>query len=160
MRIVSCVVVVILILAAVWMMQKGEAGGKQFDERQREVRGRGQKYGFFALVLCNLVYGAALFGELKLPVDGVVVIFCSLIVALTVQVCYNIWNDAYFALQDNKNRVMTGVGLVALCDVLNTWNLFRRGDSLFQIYACLAGALVLMFGAMLVHQAAERRSGR
>lgn len=158
MGIIGGVVVAILILASAWVLQKKGACGKQFDERQREARSRGQRYGFLVLVLCNLLYGTALLSGVKLPVDSAVVIFCGLIVALTAQVCYNIWNDAYFTLRDNKKKVMTGVGLIAVSDALNTWSLFRRGDRFFQVYALLAGALIVMFGVMVLRQTAEGRN--
>lgn len=95
----------------------------EFDERQEIVRGRGFKYGFFALLLTNLVSG--FYFELSETVVTDAFTFCvfTCCVGICVYVVYCIWNDAYFALNEKRNRLLAvfifTFALNLLCGIRN-----------------------------------------
>lgn len=104
----------ILILFVLKWTKKDGSSKCKFDERQQIVRDRGFKYGFFVLALCNILYAgvnALLDGKL---IDTPVGILLCVIISVVVYACYCIWNEGYFALNENPRRVLIAFVLIAL----------------------------------------------
>ncbi len=88
----------------------------KFDERQELVRGKGFQYGFFSMLICNLLFTCMELAEMPLFAEFEVLILISSIIGIGVCVVYCIWNEGYFALNENKKRLMI---LFAVISVMN-----------------------------------------
>lgn len=114
---------VVAILLAI--TKKGDETKNQFDERQELVRGRGFKYGFFTLMISNAVLLFLKILEIPLFSNMEVAMTASIIVGVSVFASYCIWNDGYFALNENRKSLLIMLGLIgALNLVIGIGNIF------------------------------------
>ena len=91
---------------------------REYDERQEVVRGRGFKYGFFTIMICNGLYGLLASSFEKQFVDvSVAMISCALI-GIIVYVSYCIWNDGYFSINENPKRLVVIFVAVTVMNLL------------------------------------------
>lgn len=105
---IVCGIMVGILLAALLKRKTRMDNSKKYkyDERQEVVRGKGFKYGFFTILICNglavcmKIAEVPLFNELGLP------IIIGSFMGIGVWVVYCIWNEGYFALNENKGRIM------------------------------------------------------
>lgn len=88
----------------------------KYDERQELVRGKGFKYGFFSMLICNVLFTCMELAEMPLFAEFEVLILISSIMGIIVWVVYCIWNEGYFALNENKKKLMI---LFAVISVVN-----------------------------------------
>ncbi|MBD5464619.1 MAG: hypothetical protein HDR22_02165 [Lachnospiraceae bacterium] len=88
----------------------------KFDERQELVRGKGFQYGFFSMLICNVLFTCMELAEMPLFAEFEVLILISSIIGIGVCAVYCIWNEGYFALNENKKRLMI---LFAVISVMN-----------------------------------------
>lgn len=114
--------VVVIILA---VTKTGDDTKNQFDERQELVRGKGFQYGFFAIMISNavLLFMKAL--EIPLFSDLQVAMVLSIVIGIGVFACYCIWNDGYFALNENRKSLLIMLGFIGLLNlVIGIGNIF------------------------------------
>lgn len=113
-------IVVGLILVVLILISSTNDGRlkREYDERQEVVRGRGFKYGFFTIMLCNGLYGllASSF-EIQFMDVSVAMISCA-IIGIIVYVSYCIWNDGYFSINENPRRLVVIFVVTAVMNVL------------------------------------------
>lgn len=108
----------LVVAGLVWMAKKKQGKGCDFDERQELERGRGFKYGFFTLLLYNLLYGATLIDETSAWCDPFVGYFIGACLGLTVFGVYCIWKEAYASLSQTPIAVYTIFGFSAATQIL------------------------------------------
>lgn len=104
----------LIVLGLVLMAKKKKGKGFDFDERQELERGRGFKYGFFTLLLYNLLCG------------DVILTWCAPFVGHFIGVClglavfgvYCIWKEAYASLSQTPIAVYTVLGFSAASQIL------------------------------------------
>ena len=109
----------IILTVLLWALTKnGDITKNQYDERQEIVRGKGFKLGFFTICVSNLMFIVLNFFEVKLFSQMEVAMFISIIAGVSVYVCYCIWNDGYFALNENKKRIMIVFCLLGVSNLL------------------------------------------
>lgn len=89
----------------------------QFDERQELVRGRGFKYAFYTMIFWEAFIILLLLMEINLPADMVLILFVGLILGVCVYSGYCIWNEGYFALNENRKSVMIGIVIIGLINI-------------------------------------------
>lgn len=108
-----------LVIAAVSLkMTKTDGRMKcEYDERQSVIRGKGYKYGFFTFMICNFLHGMSYAAEINLPLDPAAFAILSIIIAIAVQISYCIWNDAYFSMNENKNRVLVVFAVIGIVNL-------------------------------------------
>ena len=109
------VVLVVLILA---LTKNGRSAKCQFDERQELVRGRGAKYAFYTLLICNAVVGALEIAEFPRFADTDVLMIINCLMGICVYVVYCIWYDGYFALNENRKRLMIAFAVIGISNFL------------------------------------------
>lgn len=117
--------VLIGIILVAFILRMTKTNGKircEFDERQARIRGTGYKYGFYALITCNILYAvvwmaAEAMGK-TIPVETDVAVFMMIFLSVIVMISYLIWHDAYFALNEHRKRVMISFACIAL---FNLW---------------------------------------
>lgn len=78
----------------------------KFDERQEIVRGKGFKYGFFTMLICNGLFICMKIAEIPLFAELEVLITIGSFTGISVWLVYCIWNEGYFALNGDKGRMM------------------------------------------------------
>lgn len=98
--------------------KNGDETKNQFDERQELVRGKGFKYGFFTLMLSNAVL--LFLKVLEVPLFGnmEVAMTASIVVGVAVFASYCIWNDGYFALNENRKSLLIMFGLIGALNIV------------------------------------------
>ena len=107
---------VVVILLAV--SKKGNETKCQFDERQELVRGRGFKYGFFTMMIGNAVMLFLNILEIPLFSQLEVAMTASILAGVGVFAGYCIWNDGYFALNENRRFLMIMFALIGVMNLI------------------------------------------
>ena len=85
----------------------------EYDERQKEVRGRGYMLGFYTLMIYEALTMFLTLDGIELPVKPYILHFFGIILGGLVLASYCIWNDAYWGLNNNRKRY-TAIIVVAI----------------------------------------------
>lgn len=148
--VIGIAVVVVLLLVS----KKGSSMKSQYDERQELIRGKGFKYAFFTLLVYYGVVTIINVGELPLPIMPEVLNTFGILLGILVFVCYSIWNDAYFSLNE-KRGVLTGFfAIVGAVDIfMGISNIkegvIRGGKLTFDIMPLAAGIIFFILLAVI-----------
>lgn len=116
-----------LLIFLIWLLiRKSQKKNCEFDERQHLIRGKGFQYGFFTLLIYNVIYGAAYMDEMPDWCDNTTGIFVGVGLAVLVFGVYCIWNGAYMNLNQKPKEVYLffaiacvvnfAVGIMNICD--------------------------------------------
>lgn len=108
----------LIVVGLVLMAKKKQGKGCDFDERQELERGRGFKYGFFTLLLYNLLYGVTMIDESSAWCEPFVGYFIGACLGLAVFGVYCIWKEAYASLSQTPIAVYTILGFSAATQIL------------------------------------------
>lgn len=115
------------ILFAIIIMKMTKTDGSikcKYDERQKLVRGEAYKYGFWTLIIYNACYGI-LSDLVEKVADNLTVIVIGIFLAAAIQICYSIWNDAYFSLNENRKKMFFVFGILGVTNMsMGLINLF------------------------------------
>lgn len=144
----------ILAIVLLRITKKRGSGRKcEYDERQEVVRGRGFKYGFFTMMICNLLIGLLMGGDVLKTETWMLLLFAATLLALLVQVCYCIWNDGYFAMNERPRRVLltfAGIGLLNFAIFgINMLRAGEQGVGAFIWVNLMCGLMFVVIGLML-----------
>lgn len=109
--------VILIVLFMKWMRKDGSVRCR-WDERQLLIRGNGFKYSFFTVIALLFLY-SMIGSEIEgFPMDyqamGIFIIFLGAMV----DIVYCIWNGAYFALNENKKRVLILFAVLGIINLL------------------------------------------
>lgn len=151
----------ILVVLLLTLTKKGEDTKCKFDERQELARGRGFKYAFFFMLICNL---ALFMLEGMEMISGWLVanqVAVVSILGIVVYACYCIWNDAYFALNENRTFLLVVFAIAGVVNLIlgiggivastSTDNSAHRVEQPFTGLNLLCGImLMILMGTMLL----------
>jgi hypothetical protein len=117
------IVGLVLVTVVFMFARKGRAGKCIIDERQKLVRGTGFKYAFFTLMIYDVLYFslATLFPDSFIATP--VAIFLGICLSITVFAVYCIWNDGYYAINENQKALTISFTSFALLNFIG----FVRG---------------------------------
>lgn len=104
---------VALFFVLVTLSKRRNAGTSEFDERQNITKGIAARKGFATMVALLFVLILFELLEISIPIEKPVLYFLVVLSGALVVVCYNIWNDAYFALNENKTFIICLLILMA-----------------------------------------------
>lgn len=76
----------------------------EYDERQREIRGKAYMYAFYTVLVCECVMMIIDIGGIKLPFESYLLHFASMLAGCIVLCCYSIWHDVYWGLNNDPRR--------------------------------------------------------
>ncbi len=148
------------LLVAVLILKYTKTNGRikcEYDERQAVLRGNGYRYGFFAMLICNVVYGFLEICLVGLPLTAGVAMILSVLIGLGVQIIYCIWHDCYFSLNERRPRVLIALAVIGGINLaLGIYNLLdgsamENGVLNFRCINLLCGLLfVAVFAALLM----------
>ena len=136
----------------------------KYDERQTLVIGRGYKRGFWTLVSGIILYGIIDSGREIRCIETMAVLMFIVAIGIMVFIGYCIWHEGYFALNENRKRVLAGF---LLCSLMNfaifTMNVFhgnviKDGVIQFEIIHLVWGILfIFIFLMVLAKTIRDRR---
>lgn len=138
-----------------------------FDERQELARGKGFKYGFFTVIICDVLMGMLnMFAEQNF-FHPFVSHFLGIYAGIAVFAVYCIWNDAYISLNENRKALMGVFGVMGALNFV-VWyfsEFYRKGlSTVGEIIASdnlvnlLAGILfVIVFATSMLKAFLDKR---
>ena len=135
--------------------KKDNSSKCKFDERQELVRGRGFKYGFISLIIGNFLYAVIDLVFEKKVIDTLAGMTICVIIAVLVHASYCIWNEGYFAMNENPQKVLVMFsGIAVLNFVIFLINALHRniiidGVVTFGIANFFCGIMCLVIFAVL-----------
>lgn len=136
--------------------KKDDSTKCKYDERQEIVRGRGYKYGFFTTMVCNVLMLVLNEMDVKLFQEMSIAMFVSVLAGVGVFASYCIWNDSYFALNENFRSVMVMFIVVAFINlstgISNVVNgtAIQNGGFTFESMNLFCGILFVLIFAVLL----------
>ncbi len=152
--IVGTVVGILLFCVLIRFMRNNGSMKADYDERQELIRGRGYKLGFFTLLILEVV--SILLKEFygELPVEASMEQFILICLSIMVFVSYAIWNEGYFAINENPKKVMIAFIGVLLMNLFPTINAFSSGiaieDEKLTFHAANLVCVILFFVVFVV----------
>lgn len=160
--IVGFVLVFAVILIVKKLIRKhvgGVVNGKcSYDERQEIVRGKAFKYGFFSMMICNIILGLGPdILETELPMVNSITMFLGVAVGVIVFATYAIWNEGYFGLNERPKGMLM---LFAFIAAINAFTSIMNGldgnlvaDGILQmgfLSVICSVMFVIVFGVVLI----------
>lgn len=99
----------------------------EYDERQKEARGRGYMFGFYAIVLTNALF-LVLSTSFDLSNLGASLYFIPIVIGIIVQATYCVFHDAYVGLNNNMTRFFVGMTLITAFNLFVGIKAFIDGE--------------------------------
>ncbi|MBE5883791.1 MAG: hypothetical protein E7291_05195 [Lachnospiraceae bacterium] len=140
------ILIVVIMLAAT---KKGERVKCDYDERQEIVKGKGFQYGFFTVIICNAILIFLSVLKVTFLREMEAALFISVVLGVAVYVSYCIWNDGYFALNENRKSliiIFATIGIlniaIGIRNIING-SFIRNGSLTFESINFFCGLLML-----------------
>ena len=99
----------------------------EYDEMQRQIRGEGYKYAFYAVLILEAVLCVLTMG-MELPAEQHVIHFFVIFVGVTVQASYCIWKGAYVGQNTNLPRYIILMTVVSVLNLFSAFMAWRSGE--------------------------------
>lgn len=157
----------LLLVAVILKLTKNDGSIKcKYDERQQILRGKGFKYGFFSLIIYNMIYALADSVLEKVYAESSVIIFIGICFGVIVYAGYCIWHEAYFSLNENPKKVIVAFLLIAVINFIVTAfdikesKLVKNGVLQFEAINFLCGIfmLIIVFEILIKKVFAKREA--
>lgn len=136
----------------------------KYDERQELVRGRGFKYGFFTLLICNGLIALLKGAGVDLYAETEVAVGINCFIGIGVYAAYCIWNEGYFGLNNNKKGLMIAFAVIAAVNLFNSavfivkGAMIQNGKLTLYSFNLFCGLLfVVIFVTMLLKKICKDR---
>ncbi len=118
----------------------------EYDEMQKQIRGEGYKYAFYAVMIFEAVMCVLTLG-IEIPAEPYVIHFSAIFAGVTVQACYCVWRGAYIGLNTNLKRYVILMAVVSAFNLFTAFMALRSGE-LFADGKFQAPAVNLLCGLM------------
>lgn len=109
-------IVVTLFLIRIW--NKDGKMKTRYDEMQKKTRGEAYMYGFWTIMSVEAILTVIISTDIKIPFDQISLHIIPILIGITVQASYSIWNGAYMGLNTNIKRFAIISTFVALINIL------------------------------------------
>jgi len=121
----------------------------EYDERQILARGKAYKYGMFTSFICIGILNifATVGIQWFMSMTGLMTV---IVVSVTVFAVVSIWNDAYLSLKEKKSNVIIGFLLIAVINLIGSFDVIVKGDFLDESGRLVAGVTNLELVIMLI----------
>ncbi len=135
----------------------------RYDERQIAARGKAFQYGFFTLLVYNLLYFVCDLCEVSIPMQPAMVSMIGAFLGALVMSSYCVWKDAYWQLNQRRGGLMCLFILIGVIDVVTGIRVCMRGDAVVDgvvsndIAPLIAGAAFLLFGLVFAAKAVQEK---
>ena len=121
---------VILGLITISLFSTDNKAKPAYDERQQVARYKSGFYGFFAVISLVILWGLLEMAHITVPAQNSAICFTIVTIGLLVMVSVGIWNDGYFAMNQNKKGLRIFLGI---------WGILQLA---LGVIAMLRGAIV------------------
>ena len=111
---IGIIVGLILTIFVIRYVNRNKKLTTEYDEMQKQIRGEGYKYAFYAGIV--------------LPAEPYVVHFFAIFVGITVQACYCIWRGAYIGQNTNLQRYVILMAIVSVFNLSSAFMAWRSGE--------------------------------
>ena len=137
----------------------------EYDERQKELRGRGYMFGFYAIIIYECLMMFLGFCGISVPVEPYFLHFGAILTGCMVLVCHSIWNGSYFGLNNNPGRYavvftfVTVLNAVPFIGAVLRGTLMEDGKPGTPFLNLLVILMMLIIGAvMLIRKLTDRET--
>lgn len=150
---VGIIVGIIILFFLLKFINSDKKLATRYDEKQIVERGKGYKYGFYAVLIYEALM--CLIDNGALPLTGFMIHFLAIIIGALVQVSYCIWHDAYMGLNNNGRRYAAVLVVIALFNFFIGFMAIRSGEMLVngvlqaQFANLICGVICLLIGVEL-----------
>jgi len=111
--IIGTLISVVLLMS----INKNRSLRTEYDEMQKKARGEAYMYGFFTVLVLEVLLGLAeTFGPL--PMEPLVSRFLVIMTGVGVQAVYSIWHNAYIGLNTQTNKFFVMMAVIAAVNLL------------------------------------------
>ena len=155
-------IVITLFLIRIW--NKDGKMKTRYDEMQEKARGKAYMYGFWTIMSCEAILVVLVSTDIRLPFDQVALHIIPILIGITVQASYSIWNGAYMGMNTNIKRFAVISTVVALVNILCAvgaiagGGMMKEGVFEFPIINLFIGVMfVLIAGECLAKNSIDRR---
>lgn len=161
---IGLVVGLLVAVIIIAISKKTDTVKADYDERQELVRGKGFKYGFFTMLLSDVLLCLLYSFELTWFAQLEVALILSAIAGVIVYACYCVLNDGYFALNENRKMLLIFFALAGAINlvlgIINICNGYGFADGRFTMASTnlFCGIMVMiLFATILYKQIKESR---
>lgn len=105
----------VIILA---LIKNGDDARSQYDERQQIARGKAYRAGFYTMGIAILVMFILEMAGVSLPIERSLTYFMIFVFGGLALIAVNIWNDSYYAMNENPIRFVVIFALIALFELM------------------------------------------
>ncbi len=138
----------IIILA---LTKNGDDAQSKYDERQQIARGKAYRAGFYTMGLAVLVMFVLEMAGISLPIERSLTYFMIFVLGGLALIAVNIWNDSYFAMNENPIRFVIVFALISLFELMVGIRYLRTGQMVVNgILTFRAMSFVVVFMLLFV----------
>lgn len=138
-----------------------------YDERQQIVRGKGYRYGFFTLLVYDILYAFTdMLFETRF-VDSMAGIFPGVALGALVCASYCIWNEGYVSMNEQPTRLTVVLFSVGILNVLVSVPVLIHGEMIvdgvltFRCANLVCGAVTFaVAGQLMLKRFLDKRDGK
>lgn len=125
--VIGIIVGLLIALVLVRSINKNKKLMTEYDEMQKQVRGVGYKYAFYAVAIYEAVMCVLTMG-MEIPVEQYVVHYAAIFLGVTVQASYCILNDAYVGLNTNLRKFVVVMVIISIINLAVAFMAWRSGE--------------------------------
>ena len=162
---VGIMIGLILCLILFRVMNKDGKIKTQYDEMQQIVRGKGYKYAFYAIMICEALLIPLAVGDVRLPFDNACLHFLIIFIGVIIHITYCIFKDAYIGLNTNMKHyiiimiVVTVINFTSAFAALKSGEMMANGQLQTPFINFLCGLLFIILAIeLLIKKTIDDRS--
>lgn len=146
------VVLCCLIFVISLSLRKRDKLRADYDERQMIFRGYSYRYGFLTMSTLNILFALISAYDKKYAGYGIGFLTISFVAGLLVYAVYNIWNDSFMTMRQNRTAYMILLAAVSLIQFINFFSNpnGRNLDVLMSSVSIVPLGCAVLFAAILV----------
>lgn len=152
---VGVIVAVVLCIYA----NRNHRAKSEYDERQKEIRGRGYQYAFYAICIYEFIMMVLGIGDIRFPFEPYLFHFAGILIGVIVLSGYCIWHDAFWGLNNNRKRyaiIFLATGILNAIPVIGA--LTHGGLTTAPLLNLLVLVMLLILGSeLLIKHLMEKR---
>ena len=127
--IVGLMVGVVLVVLLLRFANKDKRIRTEYDERQKEIRGKGYTIGFYTIVGLLAAESLWTMSGNGFPLPDYLVFFSTIIIGLTVMCAYFIWKGVYWGINNNPKRYIVVMILAFLLNLIPIFSVVSNGKT-------------------------------
>ena len=154
--IVGLVIGIVLLIVILRFSNTNHKAQTEYDERQKGIRGRAYQYGYYAMMLYEVVMILLNAFDVKLPAGSFILHFGAIFVGALVLGCYTVWKGAYWGQNSNRRKYgivfifLAMLNAIPLIGPLRNGTFLENGEISVPFVNLLVLIMLLVLGVMLL----------